>query len=127
MSARENWLQIRMTEKEREVVDEIAEYYGLDASNLVRQAINYVRVARPQIQAFRLLTEEEEREDSGDVKWLRVRMDEWERQDVDVLAYDYGLDNSKFLRLVMSYLRTVKPNPIVIPEALGKGVALHAE
>lgn len=46
---KERWLQVRVSEEEKETIREVAEMYELDASQLARILLGYFRVVRPPL------------------------------------------------------------------------------
>ena len=57
-------------------------------------------------------------------KWLQVRVSEEERQIIDELAADYGMDASTFIRSMIVYVDEVRPRLMIVP--LGKELASAA-
>lgn len=51
------FLQVRMSEDEREMVDELAGEYGMDASNFIRAMISFVDQHRPVLRIVPLKKE----------------------------------------------------------------------
>ena len=51
------FLQVRMSEEERETVDALAKEYGMDASNFIRAMISFVDQQRPVLRIVTLKKE----------------------------------------------------------------------
>ncbi len=51
------FLQVRMSEEERETVDALAAEYGMDASNFIRAMISFVDQQRPVLRIVPLKKE----------------------------------------------------------------------
>ena len=51
MSERRKFLQVRMTEDERKLVEDLANEYGLDDSTFVRSVMHYIEKQKPTIEA----------------------------------------------------------------------------
>jgi len=56
-SEKTKFLQVRMSEDERETVDNLAAEYGMDASNFIRAMISYVDQHRPTLRIVPLKKE----------------------------------------------------------------------
>ena len=48
-------------------------------------------------------------------KYLQIRMTETERNDLDSLARDYGLDTSSFVRAIVDYFDHKRPVLEIMP------------
>lgn len=49
MVERNKWLQVRVSEEEREIIDDLAADYGMDASTFIRSMVAYVDEVRPRL------------------------------------------------------------------------------
>ena len=47
--ARSKWLQVRMSEEERNRLDRVAANYGMDASGFIRAVISYCETSQPDL------------------------------------------------------------------------------
>lgn len=46
---KERWLQVRVSDAEKQLVHEVAELYDVDDSRLIRTVLGYFRVTRPRL------------------------------------------------------------------------------
>ena len=49
MTERNKWLQVRVSEEERDVVNELADDYGMDMSTFIRSMVSYIDEHRPTL------------------------------------------------------------------------------
>jgi uncharacterized protein (DUF1778 family) len=130
---RNKFLQVKMDDAEREVVNEVAASYGLDASTFIRKAIAQIAAAPMRLQVYPIL-EEGGRPMAGKPpsattakdgsRWLQVRVSDEERELVEELARMYNTEVSVFIRILVGYFRVVHPKLEVLPQ--GKVFALEA-
>jgi len=56
------WLQMRLTPSDEAILEELTAEYGLDRSNLIRRALDYIRQTKP---TFKIAPQGKERALAG--------------------------------------------------------------